>query len=277
MEPRIQYATTADGVSIAFWTLGEGPPLICLPMIPTSHVELEWQTQESRKMYERLAAGRMIVRYDNRGSGLSDRVVSDYSPEALVLDLEAVVGRLHLEQFALMGVHRSGTIAMAYTAANPEKVTRLILWSAWARTATYFADERFKTLRAMLDGDWLLLTETLAREFAGWADGPTTRAVAELVRQSTTREAYRAILDASDGYDGTPFLAQIRCPSLVLHPNNVPLARVELSRRVASGIANSRLVFIDGDGLFIFLGNHDEKLRTIESFLREGESFGSPA
>jgi class 3 adenylate cyclase/pimeloyl-ACP methyl ester carboxylesterase len=273
MEPRIQYATTSDGVSIAFWTLGEGPPLVCLPTIPNSHLEFEWQIQECRNWYERLSEGRMVVRYDNRGSGLSDRSVSDYSPEALVRDLEAVVERLKLAQFALMGLHRSGPIAMAYAANNPTRVTRLILWCTWARTASYFEDARFKTLRTMLnEGDWDITREAIAREFVGLSAGPLVRVVADLIRQSTTKEVYRAILDASDNFDSSSLLPLIRCPTLVIHPNNVPLALVELARRIAAGIADARLALVDGEGLYPFIGDHEAKLQTIDAFLRQEET-----
>src|SRR3972149_7037605 len=102
MEPRIQYAKTKDGVSIAFWTLGEGMPLVQMQMPPWSHIQAEWQWPGFRAYYERLMGDRRLVRYDSRGSGLSDRDVTDYSLAAHLLDLEAVVARLGLERFALM-------------------------------------------------------------------------------------------------------------------------------------------------------------------------------
>ncbi len=78
MEPPIQYAQTADGVSIAFCTLGEGLPLVYAPLF-FSHIQLEWQFTEYRRWYQRLAARRMLIRYDGRGTGLSDRNIADYS------------------------------------------------------------------------------------------------------------------------------------------------------------------------------------------------------
>ena len=68
MEPRIQYAQTTDGVSIAFWTLGEGMPFVHLPA-PYSHVQLEWGIPECRRWYERLAERRTLVRYDRQPAG----------------------------------------------------------------------------------------------------------------------------------------------------------------------------------------------------------------
>ena len=90
MEPRIQYAKTADGVNIAFWTLGEGVPVVQMSSLPFSHIQLEWQDPGWRRWYERLAEKRKLVRYDGRGTGLSDRNVADYSFDAHMLDLQAV-------------------------------------------------------------------------------------------------------------------------------------------------------------------------------------------
>ena len=93
MEPRIQYAKTSDGVSIAYSTLGEGKRLVCLPVLALSHLEMEWQIPEVWNWYERLAVGRMLIRYDPRGFGLSQRD-APFSLDSARLDLEAVVDEL---------------------------------------------------------------------------------------------------------------------------------------------------------------------------------------
>ncbi len=103
MEPRIQYAKTKDGVSIAYWTMGEGTPIVFAPAIPYSHIQQGWQWPGYRAFYEGLMRGRNLVSYDGRGSGLSDRDVNEYSLDAHLLDLEAVVDRVGLERFALFG------------------------------------------------------------------------------------------------------------------------------------------------------------------------------
>src|SRR6266508_2437218 len=114
MQPRIQYATTEDGVSIAYWTLGQGEAFVQLAPLPFSHLELEWEMPELRHWYERLASRRMLVRMDPRGIGLSDRDCTDFSPQAFALDVEAVVDRVGIGQFALMGILNSGPVAVTY-------------------------------------------------------------------------------------------------------------------------------------------------------------------
>ena len=94
MEPRIQYAKTTDGVSIAFSTLGEGVPLVSMPSLPWSHIQREWQVPVMRRLWERTAEKARLIQYDSRGSGLSERRVTDYSLDAHLLDLQAVVDRL---------------------------------------------------------------------------------------------------------------------------------------------------------------------------------------
>ena len=132
MEPRIQYAKTSDGVSIAFWTLGEGMPIVVMPVLPFSHCQGEWQLPEWRSWYERLAEKKMVVRYDCRGFGSSQRDMSDFSLEAHMRDLDAVVDRLGLERFALWSGAIAGPMAIAYTAQHPERVSHLLLWCTWA-------------------------------------------------------------------------------------------------------------------------------------------------
>ncbi|MGH9176686.1 MAG: alpha/beta fold hydrolase, partial [Vicinamibacterales bacterium] len=115
IEPRIQYATTSDGARIAFWTLGDGLPLLYMAGGPWSHIELR-QMPECRDWYERLAHERMLVRYDMRGTGWSEREVSDLSLDGHLLDVEAVVSRLGLDRFALLAAADAGPVAIAYAA-----------------------------------------------------------------------------------------------------------------------------------------------------------------
>ena len=96
MEPRIQYAQTKDGVSIAFYSLGEGKPLVYMTAWPYQHLQLEWHYPVYTRVFELILEKRRLIRFDGRGAGLSEMSVSDYSLEARLLDLESVVERLGL-------------------------------------------------------------------------------------------------------------------------------------------------------------------------------------
>ncbi len=128
MEPPIQYAQTTDGVSIAYYTVGRGTPFVEMPLTPWSHIQLQHQLPEWVRWTDRLSEKRMVVRYDPRGSGLSDRRLPDYSLDCMVLDLEAVVDAVGLDRFALLTELFSGPIAIAYAARHPERLSHLLLW-----------------------------------------------------------------------------------------------------------------------------------------------------
>src|SRR3990170_5467984 len=267
MEPRIQYAETADGVSIAFWTLGEGPPFVCMPNVPWSHLELEWQEPRLRRWLERLTERRLVVRYDNRGSGLSDREVTDYSLDAHLRDLEAVVDRLGLETFAVMGPLHSGPAAIAYAARHPELLSHLILWCTYARGADYAAVPQVQAIRALMDKDWDVYRETVAHVGFGWSAGDDARQFAGFIRGSVSRESVQAFREAIDAYDVFDLLPLIRSPALVLHRRRFSLPGVEVARRLTARIPGARLALLDGASAAPFLGDSEAVVGEIAGFL----------
>jgi len=119
MKQQIRFCTARDGVRIAFATAGEGPPLVRVNNWFT-HLELDWVNPVWRHWWEALTDRRMLVRYDPRGSGLSDRDPADVSLDALVSDRTAVVDALGLARFPLIGLCQGGAIAIAY-AARPRR------------------------------------------------------------------------------------------------------------------------------------------------------------
>ncbi len=271
MEPRIQYAQTADGVSIAFWALGEGLPVVVMPNVPFSHIQLEWQLPEYRRWYEGLAEKRMLVRYDGRGHGLSDRDVADHSLDGRILDLEAVLDRLGLERFALFGVLHSGPVGIAYAARHLERVSHLLLWSAYARASDYARSPQLQTLRGLMAQDWELYTETVAHAVLGWSAGEPARQFAALMRECVTPEAARAAFGDISEFDVAALLPQVKSPTLVLHRRQYPMLDVDVARGLASRIPDARLALLEGTSLAPFLGDTEAVLSAIDEFLTEGE------
>jgi len=271
MEPRIQYAQTADGVSIAFWTLGEGMPLVVMPNAPWSHIQMEWQIPGWRRWYERLAEKRKLIRYDSRGCGLSDREVADYSLDAFVVDLEAVVQHLGLDRLVLLAPVSAGPVVIVYAARHPERVSHLVLWCSWARWSDAYGPSRSQALRALRDDDWKLYTETLAHMSFGWPAGEEARRLAAFMRECVTQEAARAALDAIRELDATPFLSQVRSPTLVLQRREVPNPGVAAAKGLAAGIPDARLVLLEGAAVAPWVGDMEAVLRATDEFLCEGE------
>ncbi len=272
-EPRIQYAKTKDGVSIAYWTLGEGKAFVQLPSGHT-HAQLEWEIPEIRQWYERLAETRKVVRYDWRGSGLSERDVSDFSLDAGVSDLEAVVDRLGLETFALFGPTVSGTRAIAYAARHPERVSHLILWCTGSGGSSI--SPQAEAALSLVDKDWVLFTEVAAQVMLGWS-GEQAYRVAELVRESVTPDTFRAALEAGMEFDVTSLLPEVESPTLVLHRRNNPMVDVAEARVLASRIPDARLGLLEGRALSVWLGDTEAVLQAIDEFLGEGEKAAAEA
>ena len=129
MEPRIQYTKTEDGVNIAFWTMGEGAPLVITPPLSFSHISLECRSPGLSEWYESLAERRMVIRYDPRGNGLSQRELDDSAYEHTwgAHDIEAVVQSLGLERLSLIGVSIVGAQAISFAAKHSPLVEQLIL------------------------------------------------------------------------------------------------------------------------------------------------------
>jgi class 3 adenylate cyclase len=271
MEPRIQYAQTEDGVSIAYWTLGEGMPLVYLTEA-ASHIQMEWQFPPWREWYEALARKRMLVRYDRRGSGLSERDVTDYSLDVLVLDLEAVVDRLGLKRFALFGPIMSGPVAMAYATHHPERVSHLILWCSQARGSDAWRSSRAQAFRAIRTTDWELYTESLSELWMGVRLGDKERqAFTALMREAVTWESYMAFMAAVEGFDVSVLLPQVKSPTLVLHRREIAFPEVGVARELASRIPDARLALLEGKSAASFMGDTEAVLEAIDEFLGQGE------
>ncbi len=271
MEPRVQYAQTKDGVSIAHYSLGEGMPFVVMPNIPFGHVQLEWQIPEYREWYQRVARTRRLVRYDSRGQGLSDRDVTEYSIDAWRLDLEAAMDHLGLKSFALFAPLHTGPVAIDYAARYPERVSHLLLWMSYARNSDYLRSPQLQTLRALMGQDWELYTETVAHAVLGWSAGEAAHRFAAMMRESVTPEAAQAMFGTTTEFDVTALLPQIKSPTLVLHRRQYPLLGVDIAQGIASRIPNARLAVLEGTSAGPFLGDTEAVFSAIEDFLNEGE------
>ena len=271
MEPRIQYAKTTDGVSIAYWTLGEGVPIVYAIHGQFGHIQLEWEHPENRRFYERLAEKRMVVRYDGRGCGLSDRDVTDFSLEALLLDLEAVVDQLGLARFALFTLGGLGPVAIAYAARYPERVSHLILFASWARGSDYMSSQQVQGMLGLLDKDWQMATENMSHSLLGWSEGEQAHWLAALLRETTTPEAMQAALAAGSEYDVTSLLPEVRSPTLVFHRRQVVALDIAIAKGLASRIPDAQLVVVEGTSMPAHVGDIEPVLRAIYEFLGEGE------
>jgi len=200
---------------------------------------------------------------------MSDRGVTDYSLNAHVLDLEAVVDRLGLEPFDMFAIYHSGPVAIAYAARHPERVSRLVLWCSWARGSDAAASPLVQTMRAFIGQNWEAYTETAAGSFLGWSEPESAHRFAAFLRESVTPEAALAALEATTHFDVSELLPQVKTPTLVLHRRGLRFPEADVARSLASRIPDASLVMLEGDSIAPYLGDVQAVLRTIEGFLGE--------
>ncbi len=262
MEPRIQYTKTADGVSIAYWVLGEGGrPLLLTPPLGWSNIAREWQIPALRAWYERLASRRMLVRYDYRGNGMSDRDVDDLSLEAFVSDLEAVTRELTAEHFDVVAFAVPAMSAIAYVARHPERVSRLVLWDVSAQGQS----APLEAVKALAETDWQMATETYAHAALGWSRGQQAHQWAAFMRASISQADFLRFWRALPDWDVSPLLPQITARTLVLQQPEYPS---DHTRVLTSKIPGAQLVRL-GPGPSFAAHEHEEGMRLVEEFLSD--------
>ena len=246
MEPQVAYAKTSDGVEIAYHVLGAGPWLVLMPGVPFSYFMQEWQIGPQRELLIWLSRFVTVVQYDGRGTGLSQRDVADLSVAAMVRDLEAVVECLGIEDFGLFGFYNSCLGAITYAARHNRDLRGLFLWGAATHGSKEMGTEGTQAILSLIERDWDLFAETAAHAWSGWGSTVASR-VANVFRQATTPAIARATLEAAAGADVDPFLEHVTARTLVFHRAAQTQPSLEVSREVASRLANGRLVVLEGD------------------------------
>ncbi|MDO8611764.1 MAG: adenylate/guanylate cyclase domain-containing protein [Dehalococcoidia bacterium] len=273
MEQQIRFCTTSDGVHIAYATVGQGPPLVVISGW-VSHLKLALDDPFYRSFWEGLGEGRTLVRYDKRGTGLSDWDAQDYSTEARQRDLEAVVDALNIERFALMGYSEGGPTAIVYAARHPEKVSHLILYGSYHRWP--HPEEVVKPLRDLVRAQWGMGSAALASVFVPSGDPAAIAWFTELERVSASAETAAKILEGNMDIDTTPFLKDVRAPTLIVHRRGDNIAPFEVAREMAALLPDARLEPLEGNDHLPHLGDQRAVLDAIDLFLATQKALDTP-
>jgi len=266
----MQYATTSDGVRIAFMSLGSGPPVVFASNIfgELNAYRVGWP--HYREVTDRLVAlGWRVIRYDVRGMGSSDREVEDLSLEGRVRDLEAVVSHLGLEGFALGGVDIGAATAISYAANTQQAVSALVLVTPWASGARYLQIPRLRaaySAEPMADDDSKVFASIMGSVATAFQDSDLVRLHTELFLQTTTATGLAAYNAANARIDITDLLPRVQVPTLVIHESPFPFGSYELCREVAAGIPGARFVISTENSLAGRV--HDANVTVINGFLR---------
>lgn len=251
---RIRLCTSRDGTRIAFATTGEGQPLVRAGHWLT-HLEKDWQSPVWRPLLDELGRHFCITRYDQRGNGLSDWKVGDFSLDRFVDDLEAVVDAAGLERFALYGTSQGAAIAVAYAVRHPDRVSHLILHGGYMKgrrlRGTMEERESGKALLTLIRHGWGKPGSAFLKSFSSmYIPGGRAEQIdslAELQRQTTNSENAVALREAVDGFDVSDLVGRIVTPTLVLHARNDGVHPIEQGRALAAGIADAEFVTLDSD------------------------------
>ncbi len=249
-EQQIRFCTSADGTRLAVATLGEGSPLVKAATWLT-HVEKEPHNLFTRHWVAELSRDHRLIRYDSRGSGLSDREVERISMQAWLEDLEAVVADLGLDRFPLFGMSQGAAIAVNFAIRHPEKVSHLVLYGACARgllkrnpppKVVEAAEAMLKAAELGWGADSSSFRQVFIAQMLRDATAEQQRAVDEIQRQTISgANAVRFMKEVFE-IEVRAAAPKVRCPTLVFHAKEDPCFPFEEGRLLASLIPGARFV-----------------------------------
>jgi pimeloyl-ACP methyl ester carboxylesterase/DNA-binding winged helix-turn-helix (wHTH) protein len=251
---QIRFCTASDGVRLAYATSGSGPPLV-KPANWLTHLEYDWESPVWRHWLHELSRDHTLVRYDERGCGLSDRDAVDLSFDAWVADLETVVDAMGLERFPLIGISQGCAVAVAYAVRHPERVSRLVLYGGFARGVIAKAktpeqlDEVTMVTRNIPLGwgqDNPAFRLFFAARFLPEGTPEQMRWFSDLQRITTSPRTGARLLDTAATLDVTALAPRVRVPTLVLHATGDGVATFGEGRKLAALIPGARFVPLEG-------------------------------
>jgi class 3 adenylate cyclase/pimeloyl-ACP methyl ester carboxylesterase len=285
-EQELAFATTSDGVRIAYATTGnaDGPPLV---------IVLGWITHLERGLFSpglnfvvqpSLLERHRIVLYDGRGTGLSDRDIDDFSLDAKVRDLEAVVEAAGLDRFAIYAVSAGGPTSVAYAVRHPERVTRIAFYGSFLWMGGVPGNlERWKTFPALVRVSWgednPAFRQLFTTLFMPEGDEMTMRFFNELQKVSATPEDAAGFIGSLGETDVRELAPRIRAPVLVAHRSGDQIVPYGLGREIAALIPSARLVTLEGVN-HAYLASEREAIgelgRAMTDFLAQDGSSDAP-
>ena len=253
VQQEIRFCTASDGVRIAYATSGKGPPLVKAANW-LNHLEYDWQSPVWCHLLQELTKDHSLIRYDERGNGLSDWDVADISFDAFVRDLETVIDAAGLDRFALLGISQGCAVSIAYAVRHPERVTHLVLYGGYARgmrkRASPEAIEQADAMLTLMRHGWgsenAAFRQIFTSRFIPDATPEQIRWFNDLQRMTASPENAVRIRQIIDDIDVESFFSEITAPTLVLHCRDEAAVPFEEGRRMASLIPRARFVALEG-------------------------------
>jgi class 3 adenylate cyclase len=268
--PETRYAKSGD-VSIAYQVTGEGP--IDLVLVPgfVSHLELDWADPRHAHFLRRLASFSRLIRFDKRGTGLSDRPGGLPDLETRMGDVRAVMDTAGSERAVLFGYSEGGPMSVLFSATYPEMTSALVLYGTYAKRQD--PDEEYPWVQTpeereayakQVEEDWGW--EADMRRMCPGADEAMARWWAARARAAASPGAARDLILMNSLIDIRPILPTIQAPTLVMHRTGDLDSRVDEGRYVASHIPGARFVELAGDDHVPWI-DADQVVDEIEEFV----------
>jgi pimeloyl-ACP methyl ester carboxylesterase len=249
IEQEVRFCKAADGVRIAYSQVGTGPPLLKTANW-LNHLEYDWDGPVWSELFRRMSAGHTLIRYDERGNGLSDWSAQELSLEAYVHDMEAVVAAAGLERFPIFAISQGGCVAIEYAARHPERVSRLILPNAFARGWRHASSQAYiasvEAMKVLMARGWDSDSPVFRQMFEGFllpgANAMQSAAFDTMQRATTSPQNAVRLLESFGQMDIRHRLSEIHTPTLVLHSRDDTFVPARLGQEIAAGIAGARFV-----------------------------------
>jgi DNA-binding winged helix-turn-helix (wHTH) protein/pimeloyl-ACP methyl ester carboxylesterase len=274
----IRFCSTVDGVRIAYSTMGQGPPVVIPPQLVT-HLEADLVEGPLADVYDALARQHTLVRFDMRGTGLSDRNVPLSSEQLFVLDLEAVVDALKLQTFPLYGLCGGGPLALRYYAKHPNRVSQLVFYGTILEPVTSEWKRQNDVVISVMRASWEIGSKMRVERLM--PHGGTREDIDRLarwLRLSVSMEVSERLMELRRKRDDlASILPNVSVPTLVIHRrgDHVPFSG---GRELAAKIPGARFLALEGYNHIP--ATHEEAMELVEpvlDFLANGENSKEPS
>jgi class 3 adenylate cyclase/pimeloyl-ACP methyl ester carboxylesterase len=253
LEQDIRFCDSSDGVTIAWASVGSGAPLMKGPNW-MNHLEYDWQSPVWGHVLNALAADHRLVRFDQRGNGLSDRNLSEISFENMIDDIAVVADAAGLDRFPLLGISQGCAYSIAYAIRYPERVSKLVLYGGFAKGMIAGGEDKGKQRaemeHMMISQGWGQNNPAFRQFFSSSFMPEATKEQMdwfnELQFKTISTEQALLVRDVVNNIDVEDMLADIKVPTLVLHCRDDGVAPFEGGRRLASRIPDAKFVALEG-------------------------------
>lgn len=262
MQQSVRYLKTGDGVRLAWSAAGQGPALVKASNWLT-HLEYDLESPLWRHWMAFLAGHFQLVRFDERGCGMSDWEVKELSFANSLADLEAVVDAAEPPRpFALLGISQGASVAIAYAVRHPERISHLILYGAyargWGRRGDDEGNRRYRAIVELTQLGWgkdnPVFRELFTRRFVPGASAEQLRWFNELCTRTTTPAIASRLLASRADIDVTALLPQVSVPTLVIHARDDEVCPFAEGQLLASEIPGARFVMLESKNHVLLAG-----------------------